>query len=699
MEPRARFGARLRAALPYAAAFVLGQTLAASCVRVSEPGLYALQAAILFPLALLLFAIPTSPRLLALAVVVATSLYHAAFAFFDSDHHLAALEGFQLLGLGTLLSVAGLACFGRASSTRASPAVTFAVTTLFQSLASALLLFPSIDVTAETRLAVLVWVATGLVPLVALTLSRSLPSGPHARLALASLAALCCALFVAAQPTFWLTHRLAPRFAPSAPPERADVLLIVLDTVRADHMSLYGYARPTTPALERFAERATLYERAQSQAIWTLPGHASLFTGLRPSEHQAEWKDGVQWVRKLWPEAITLAERFSADGYRTACLAANAFLAPPLGLSQGFQWLVTGRSPSVYLLTPALAMGLANAWDGPRARQHLGPLERTSSLHATEINRLALEWLTRAQNGPRLLVLNYMEAHDQLRRLACNAPRFGDGRSWIPDNLPEKRRIWEGQETLAPAKKQHLDDWYDSELACLDLHLGELFAELEARGLFERMLIAVTADHGHLLGEHGAFDHEAEVWRELTHVPLLVKGPNQTRGVRCTDPVETANLALVLPWLAGIDLAQPVPAEFGRADASHAARFAGRARPADPPCPLAPAAPVVSESPERFELAQWNPRYRTRWTALIDGAKKFFIDGAEHVQVVDLVAAGPEEPRTPTPEELARAKELLAAFRAERVHPLGPPSAEGASRSEEADEALRLLKQQGYAGD
>jgi hypothetical protein len=694
-SPRAALGARLRVASTFAAAFVLGETSAAAAVGVREPALYALQIALLFPATLAFFSLPFPPRLLAAFALTASALFHAAFAFFDHDHHLAPSELLQLLLLAALLgpSSSRLA-LGPPSSSSALP---FWTATLLLSLTTALLLFPITD-SSPTWINALVWITTFFVPLGALLLTRALCADPRSPSALLAAAGLLAAPFIAAQPSFWLAHRLAPRYAPSAPPARPDVLLIVLDTVRADHMSLYGYSRPTTRELERFAARATVYERAQSQAIWTLPGHASLFTGLYPSEHQAEWKDGVQWVRKLWPEAVTQAERFSADGYRTACLAANAFLAPQLGLAQGFQWLVTGRSPSVYLLTPAVAMGLASAMGGPQARQELGPLERTSTLHATEINRLALEWLERAHGSPRFLVLNYMEAHDPLRLWPCDAPRFGDGGSFIPDNLPEERRIWQGKETLHPDKKQRLDDWYDSSLACLDQHLGELFDALEERGLLDSMLIAVTADHGHLLGEHDAFDHEAEVWRELTHVPLVLKRPGQAVGARCAEPVETASLALVLPWLAGLDLARALPSEFGRSEAMPAPSIAERAPPAGELCPLAPGSgPAISESPERFELAQWNPRYKTRWTALVDGATKYFIDGADRVQVADVDAQGPERLREPSAAELARARELLEAFRAGRIAPLGPDGT-GAPPDEEADETLRLLKHQGYAG-
>lgn len=679
-----------RGALAFALALVAAESLAAFASGVTELGLYAAQGFLLFAAAWGVFALPLPRRWLALATLAAVGLFHAVFAGYDVDRRLGWIEGLAL----ALLAL-GLAVFF-ARATRAGGTgefgergvlALFASGYLVQALWCARLLFPLTDAGAG-------WVAGMTVscalaaPALALLAARRILRTRRSPAAWLALALLLLAPWLLARPVFWRAHRpLLPAEAQSAA-TRPDVLLVVLDTVRADRMSLYGHGRPTTPALERFARHATVYDAAQSQAVWTLPGHASLFTGLYPSEHQAEWKDGVAWLRKLKPEAMTLAERFGLGGYRTACLAANAFLGSELGLSQGFEWLVTGRSSSVYLLAPATVMALASAWGGPGARQRIGPFERGSTLHATEINRLALEWLERTAGGPRFLVLNYMEAHDPLRRRPCAAPRFGDGRSFVPDNAPETDAVWAGRATVAPESARRLADWYDGALACLDLHLGEFFDALEARALLDGMLVVVTADHGHLLGEHDAFDHEAEVWRELTHVPLVLKLPGQRTGARCAQPVETASLAFVLPWLAGL------AEELVGFQTNDAARLPPRGpAPEAPPCPLVPALrPAVSEAPERYDLAQENPRFATRWTAFVDGPLKFFVDGEERVRVAE--RGGPEILREPTPDELERARALLSVWRAGLL----APAEESALDDEEAAERLRLLQHQGYAG-
>ena len=128
--------------------------------------------------------------------------------------------------------------------------------------------------------------------------------------------------------------------APDQPPPRVaspNIVLIVMDTVRADHLSAYGYGRNTTPNLARFAKSATLYARVYAPANMTLPSHASLFTGLYGSEHTAHYDDGWPIGRPLPAQALTAAELLSARGYATACIAANGYLGEGFGLDQGFQ--------------------------------------------------------------------------------------------------------------------------------------------------------------------------------------------------------------------------------------------------------------------------------------------------------------------------------------------------------------------------
>ncbi len=691
---------RLRAVLAFGIVLAAGETVAALAVGARELELFVFQALIALAVGLAAFAIPLSVRVLTVLALTGIGGFHTAFGLHDVDGRLSAFDVTVLVLLLFLVAVATWTCTRtRAGSRSLAPREViflFAAGYLAQALWSARFLIPQ----ADTEIRVLVCAALASVvaaPIAALLAARQFLS--RRRSLGVIIAMLLVALpLLASRTVFWRAHHvfLGPWGTSREPP---DVILIVLDTVRADRLSLYGYPRATTPHLERFAERATVYERAQSQGIWTLPGHASLFTGLYPSEHETDWKDGVAWCRSLRPEAVTMAERFALAGYRTASIAANrGRLSPTFGLTQGFEWAWSDRSPTARLWIPALGMKLAHLLGGPPGGQRIGALERNSYPSAVEVNALALEWLERTQrSGPRFLFLNYMEAHDQLRLASCAAPRFGDGRSCIPKNLPERDGVLAGTEDLDPANAARLGDWYDTEIACLDHHVGELFDELERRGLLDGSLVAVTSDHGHLLGEHGGFDHRAEVWQELLHVPLLLKRPGQRTGSRCEQAVETADLAFALPWLAGLDLSLPVPPHVGRSDLFLRSHFeAPLADGDDLLCPLpGRSEPAVSEAAEFFDLAEQNLRYATRWTAILDGPTKYFINGSERIQVADEVFAAGEQQRTPTEEELARARALLDAWRASLLPPLGHASP---ALDEEADERLRLLEKQGYVG-
>jgi len=277
------------------------------------------------------------------------------------------------------------------------------------------------------------------------------------------------------------------------------IILISLDTLRADHMSLYGYERPTSPELEDFAKAATVYTRCQTTAPWTLPAHASMFTGLYPFEHGARTypRDQVDQPRKfnntirLPDRHVTLAEVLGDCGYRTGAVTANeGFLTEQYGLSQGF-----------------------DHWDNDDTR-------------APIINGRALSWLTeQPEDEPVFLFINYMDTH----RPYNNAPR---------PNIPhhEKHGIAKlaaevlGQGEYTQDQVQQLVDVYDTSVANLDEALGELLDELRRLELFDQALIVVTSDHGEFLGDHELMDHAKDVYQGAAHVPLIVKAPGQTEA-------------------------------------------------------------------------------------------------------------------------------------------------------------------------
>jgi arylsulfatase A-like enzyme len=710
---------RLKLALALAAVIAVGEGAAAIAAGAGELELLLLQAALALPIGLVLALLPLPARWILVLPVLGFGLFHVANLGVGLES-VASVRGILFLLAHAVILGAGLGwctgAWGRGRSeprellgSRAVPAVAAAHVT--QAVWCAQVLSPL----SRSNVEATGWVAllcASLVPVAAAwCVSLLVRPDPRRAKSLARIengAALLALLLVP-----WTMHeRLVWSSHTNLPPPEArtgaslhDVLFIVMDTTRADRMSVYGYPRPTTPRLEELARGATVYARAISQAIWTLPSHASMFTGLYPPEHGADWESAKR-PPPLPSEAVTLAERFRAAGYRTACISANQLFIPVFGLTQGFEvvWAKGGRSAQLPL--PWLATQVAHALGGHGARQRIGALERNQHASAGEVRELGLRWLERAGGGPRLLFLNFMEAHGLLHIPSKETPRFGEG---VPMNefvVPRYTEVLAGSVEPDPQAVRRLGDWYDSQLAFLDLELGRLFDELRRRGLFDELLIVVASDHGEMLGDHRSFNHKGEIWEGLVRVPLIIKLPGQREGSVCTETVETSDLAAALPRLAGLPRLERVPAWAGSADAVPApvleamvgpAAGGPAARESSAPCPLPGRSEVaVSRAAQKGSRVR---RYPARWdrgyVAIRDGDKKFVEDTLGRRAVYDL-DRDPEEasPRDPTPEEEARMEELLGLWRGS----LGAyewTSLEAGGRKDAA-ERLRAMRQLGY---
>ncbi len=283
-------------------------------------------------------------------------------------------------------------------------------------------------------------------------------------------------------------------------PRDPNVVLITLDTVRADHLSCYGYALRTTPRLEALAAQATLYRRAFATSPWTLPTHASLFTGKHSFEHGAHGfrvtEDIPDNAYPLGAEHLTLAEALQAQGYETVAVVANAgYLAPRYRLDQGFEsyWAKPGR--------------------------------------ADRKNAQVYEWLeARRADRPFFLFVNYMDAHrpyNAVERLGL-LPRPVSRNNTLIARLAEA--VMPGGGEMPEALRQQVVDQYDTALANLDEELGRLFDRLARDGLWDDALVVVTSDHGEFLGEHHLVEHSKDVYQEVLAVPLIVKAPRQREG-------------------------------------------------------------------------------------------------------------------------------------------------------------------------
>jgi arylsulfatase A-like enzyme len=316
-------------------------------------------------------------------------------------------------------------------------------------------------------------------------------------------------------------------------PDLPNVLLIVLDTARADHLSLHGYERGTSPNLERLAKQGIRFDHARATAPWTLPSHASMFTGRWPHELNAEW------MCPLGGDVLTVAEFLGSCGYATAGFVGNtACCSYDSGLDRGFtdfqDYVVNKLSAirTVHLIDLSLKAlaRLGASWQMPWETRAL--LAYGDRKVASDINREFLDWLARRHEPrrPFFAFLNYLDSHGPYV-LPAGAPyRFGsapkseaeflflvDG--WL---LADKLRIPEQARTL-------LRDSYDNCLAYLDERLGELFDELRRLRVLDQTLVIVTADHGEGLGEHELFNHGESLYRTEIHVPLLIVAPANNR--------------------------------------------------------------------------------------------------------------------------------------------------------------------------
>ncbi len=300
-------------------------------------------------------------------------------------------------------------------------------------------------------------------------------------------AAACLALTLAAG-----CAREAPRAQPTPTPPAArarNLVLIVVDTLRADHLGAYGYARPTSPRIDAFARESALFERAYSHSPWTMPSVASAFTALEPKDHGI-----ADWKQPLDERHLTLAEVLRARGYRTEGYVSHGVLSRLYQFDQGF-----------------------DVYDASVIE---GRLPRDVST-AREVTDLALGALARPLPEPFLLWVHYFDPHDAY--LKHPGHDFGE------------RPI----------------DRYDSEIAYTDVQIGRLLDALAARGLAERTAVALLSDHGEGFGAHRHLQHTVTLFEELIRIAFVLRVPG-VPPQRVRDVVRASDLAPTLLQLVGL---------------------------------------------------------------------------------------------------------------------------------------------------
>lgn len=283
---------------------------------------------------------------------------------------------------------------------------------------------------------------------------------------------------------------------------RPNVILITLDTTRADKLGCYGYKRNTSPNLDILAEQSVFYKNAIATSSWTLPSHASLFTGKFTASHGAKYDpdgplrltDGIEgsqtWsnvrARGLSPHEMTLAALFREKGFQTGGVAGGPWLKKIFGLNMGFDFYDDNK------------------------------IETNKGRDAQSVTACALNWIRKVKHKEFFLFLNYYDPHGPY-----SAPKEFE-KVFLPNYTGGNSR-WE------------INGLYDAEILYMDFYIGELLKQLKSWGLYDNSWIIVTSDHGELLGEHGKYGHGNYLSQEELHIPLFMKYPKGEVSQRTID--------------------------------------------------------------------------------------------------------------------------------------------------------------------
>jgi arylsulfatase A-like enzyme len=363
------------------------------------------------------------------------------------------------------------------------------------------------------------------------------------------------------------SERSAMARLPAGPRRVPNVILIVLDTVRADSLGFSGSGRGTSPNLDRLAARGVRFDRAYATAPWTAPSHASMFTGRWSHELS------VGWDRPLDETFPTLAEFLAARGYATAGFVANTtYCSSETGLSRGFaHYEDYDVSVREILLCSALVLRTLNFLDKhPALTAWMGdaPSWGEHRKSAARINRDFLRWLSRTRqknpDRPFFAFLNYYDAHHPYLPPSCGPEGVEGGvdAASPPESQVRMLRSWWDldKRTLGPRDVAAARAAYDRCITRLDRQIGRLVEDLERRGLLDETLVVVTADHGEHFGEQQLFGHGCSLYLPELHVPLLLVAPGSWPAGRVTaEPVSLRDLAATIVDTVGLGVGSPFP--------------------------------------------------------------------------------------------------------------------------------------------
>jgi len=412
---------------------------------------------------------------------------------------------------------------------------------------------------------------------------------------------------------------------------RPNVVVIVVDTLRADHTSLCGYKYRTTPNLDVLSRDSQLFPDAASVDSCTLPAHASLFTGKYPRQHGARaYREPIMEAMErvsvsfapLDPSHLTLATHLSRAGYATGAVVANyGRLCRHFALDQGFSYYYD--LPRMLIFIPTGCPVFKSALDAvDRILGRNGKLLQTYH-SARAVTERADHWLSHNERRPFFLFLNYMDPHYPYSA----APPFDkiDGPN-IPYNMILRQRPWQNfisrfirtGQGLTPELHRQIVNQYDGEIAYADYWIGKLIDRLKAQGLYDNTLIIITSDHGESFGEHQFLDHTLTLYEDQVRIPILVKYPKQAHaGTIRLERVSIIDIFATVLEAAGIPVPSDVPAQpLGRV--TH---------------------PIIAENYENaLRTRVYGAQFGRDLTAIYYGGFKYVRSSKGNIELYDLLA-------------------------------------------------------------
>jgi arylsulfatase A-like enzyme len=346
---------------------------------------------------------------------------------------------------------------------------------------------------------------------------------------------------------------------------KPNILLISIDSLRADHLSLYGYHRETSPSLDRFAADAAVFDRAFTPANWTGAAIASILTGLYPTCH------GYTNLRYYLDENVpSITGILRRSGYETVCFSNNMYMSDRTGLTRGFDATFmqglpeNGRAVSAGSRRRALTASVKNMLS-TRMKTRLKDLGDVFDTHralkrdkgAYQTETALFEWLeNRSAAKPFFAYIHYQEPHSIYFPPGPFRSRFFDGSWWQQGQYLEFDHIgyFAGKIEFTEDRLERYQQLYDGEIAYLDWRLGRLFRQLDLKGLLDRTVVVVTADHGENMGEHGYVWHAFCLYDPLIRVPLIIRHPDWFgKSTRVNDLVQTNDIVPTILEGLGIE--------------------------------------------------------------------------------------------------------------------------------------------------